>query len=150
MLNTLENAPGARSARKRVGRGPGSTLGKTCGRGHKGQNSRSGSRKRIGFEGGQMPIHRRLPKRGFKSLFHQDYSIVNLSSIIACKKLDRADKIDQESLVKSGLVRNMKLPLKILGDVEVKEKLNIEANKFSVSAKEKIEKAGGTVTLTSA
>lgn len=150
MLNTLENAPGARSARKRVGRGPGSTLGKTCGRGHKGQNSRSGAKRRIGFEGGQMPIHRRLPKRGFKSLFRQEYSIVNLSSIISCDKLNKGEKIDQESLVKSGLVRNMKLPLKVLGDFEVTETLNIEANKFSVSAKEKIEKAGGTITLISA
>jgi large subunit ribosomal protein L15 len=147
MLNTLENAPGARPTRKRVGRGPGSTLGKTCGRGHKGQNARSGSKKRIGFEGGQMPLHRRLPKRGFKSIFRQEYSIVNLSTIIGSKKLDRSGKIDQAGLIKAGLVRSMKLPLKILGDTEIEEKLTIEADKFSASAKEKIEKTGGSALI---
>ena len=147
MLNTLENAPGARASRKRVGRGPGSTLGKTCGRGHKGQNARSGSKKRIGFEGGQMPLHRRLPKRGFKNIFRQEYSIVNLSTIIGSKKLDRSGKIDQASLIKAGLVRSMKLPLKILGDTEIEEKLTIEADKFSASAKEKIEKTGGSALI---
>lgn len=148
MLHTLENAPGARKSRKRVGRGPGSTLGKTCGRGHKGQNSRSGSKRRIGFEGGQMPIHRRLPKRGFKSLFRQDYSIVNLSAIVNCKKIDQGQKIDQEALIAAGLVKSDKLPLKILGDIEsLTVALNVVADKFSASAKEKIEAVGGTAVL---
>ncbi|PCI30542.1 MAG: 50S ribosomal protein L15 [SAR324 cluster bacterium] len=147
MLHTLENAPGARKKRKRVGRGPGSTLGKTCGRGHKGQNSRSGSKRRIGFEGGQMPLHRRLPKRGFKSLFRQEYSIVNLSAIMASPKVDKNEKINLESLKGAGLVRNLKLPLKVLGDQTVDLSLNIEATKFSASAKEKILAAGGTATV---
>jgi len=147
MLHTLENAPGARKKRKRVGRGPGSTLGKTCGRGHKGQNSRSGSKRRIGFEGGQMPLHRRLPKRGFKSLFRQEYSIVNLSAIMASPKVDKNEKINLESLKGAGLVRNLRLPLKVLGDQTVDVSLNIEATKFSASAKEKILAAGGTATV---
>ena len=147
MLHTLENAPGARKARKRVGRGPGSTLGKTCGRGHKGQNSRSGAKRRIGFEGGQMPIHRRLPKRGFKNLFRQEFSIVSLSAIVANKKIDADKKIDQGVLCEAGLVRNAKLPIKILGDVAVEVSLNIEADKFSASAKKKIEAAGGNAAV---
>lgn len=148
MLHTLENAPGSRSSRKRVGRGPGSTLGKTCGRGHKGQNSRSGSKRRIGFEGGQMPIHRRLPKRGFTNIFRQEYYIVNLSAIVSNKKLDLANTVNQESLIAAGLVRNTKLPVKILGDIAVEAPLKIEADKFSASAKEKIEAAGGSAIVT--
>ncbi|MCP4750250.1 MAG: 50S ribosomal protein L15 [Proteobacteria bacterium] len=148
MLHKLENAPGAANKnRRRVGRGAGSTLGKTSGRGHKGQNSRSGSKRRIGFEGGQMPIHRRLPKRGFKNIFRQEYSIVNLGDIVECKKIDRSGVVNIESLIKAGLVRNDKLPLKILGDGTVEGALTIEAQKFSASAEKKILDSGGTATV---
>ena len=143
MLNNLENATGARKKRKIVGRGPGSTLGKTCGRGHKGQNSRSGSKRRIGFEGGQMPLHRRLPKRGFNNIFRKEINIVNLSSIVDCKKLDLSQVINSEVLVKAGLIRNNNNLLKILSDGEVKVSLKIEAHKFSSAAEKKIKEAGG-------
>ncbi len=132
MLHNLENPPGAaHKNRKRVGRGPGSTDGKTSGRGHKGQNSRSGSRRRVGFEGGQMPLHRRLPKRGFKNIFRQEYSIVNIASITTCKKLDLSKPINAEVLVESGLIRNGKLPVKILGDGSLDVAITIEADKCS-------------------
>ena len=148
MLHNLENAPGASTKkRKRIGRGQGSTLGKTSGRGHKGQNSRSGSKKRIGFEGGQMPIHRRLPKRGFNNIFRQEYSIVNISDILSCKKIDLDKPIDAEILVESGLIRNIKHPVKILGDGTLDKALTIEANKFSASAEKKISDAGGKATI---
>ena len=147
MLHSLENPPGARKQRKRIGRGTGSTLGKTSGRGQKGQNSRSGAKRRIGFEGGQMPIHRRLPKRGFKNIFATDYSIVNLSAIAASKKLDLSKPIDIAALKGAGLVRKTGNLVKVLGDVEPKVSLKIEAHKFSVSAKTKIEAAGGTATV---
>ncbi len=148
MLHNLENPPGAaHKNRKRVGRGPGSTDGKTSGRGHKGQNSRSGSRRRVGFEGGQMPLHRRLPKRGFKNIFRQEYSIVNIASITACKKLDLGKPINAEILVESGLIRNAKLPVKILGDGSLDVALTIEADKFSSSAEKKITEAGGKATV---
>ena len=148
MLHNLENAPGASNKnRKRVGRGAGSTLGKTSGRGHKGQNSRSGSKKRIGFEGGQMPIHRRLPKRGFKSIFRQEYSIVNISDIVACKKIDLDKPITAEILSESGLIRNLKQPVKILGDGTLDKPLTIEADKFSASAEKKISNAGGKANI---
>jgi len=116
MLHNLENAPGAENRKKRrVGRGPGSTLGKTSGRGHKGQNSRSGSRRRVGFEGGQMPLHRRLPKRGFKNIFRKIYNIVNLGDIVECKKLKLDGTINSDVLAEAGLIRDNKLPLKVLG-----------------------------------
>ena len=148
MLHNLENAPGAETKkRRRVGRGPGSTLGKTCGRGHKGQNSRSGSRRRVGFEGGQMPLHRRLPKRGFKNIFSKAYNIVNLGEITLCKKLKLDGTINSESLAMAGLIRDNKLPLKILGDGTVETALTIEANKFSASAEKKVTDAGGKISI---
>jgi len=147
MLNTLEAAPGSTKDRKRVGRGPGSTLGKTCGRGHKGQNSRSGSKRRIGFEGGQMPLHRRVPKRGFKNIFSKNYNVINLDDIIKSKKLDSKAVVTPATLAQAGLIRDNNLPLKVLGEGELENPLTIEAHRFSVSAEKKILGTGGTVKL---
>ncbi len=148
MLHNLENAPGAEyKKRRRVGRGPGSTLGKTSGRGHKGQNSRSGSKRRVGFEGGQMPLHRRLPKRGFKNIFRKIFNIVNLGDIVECKNLKLDGTITSQALVDAGLIRNNKLPLKILGDGAVETALTIEAHKFSASAEKKVTDAGGKISI---
>ena len=147
MLHTLESAPGSQKNRKRIGRGPGSTLGKTCGSGHKGQKSRSGSKFRIGFEGGQMPLHRRLPKRGFTNIFRDEFSIVNLVDIETSKKLDKGQLINIESLIDCGLVKNDRFPVKILGNGDISSPIKIEANKFSAAAEKKIADAGGTATL---
>lgn len=148
MLHNLQNAPGAESkSRKRIGRGPGSTDGKTAGRGHKGQNARSGARRRVGFEGGQMPLHRRLPKRGFKNIFRKTYNIVNLGDIVSCKRLKLDALINREALTEAGLIRNNDLPLKILGDGTVEMILNIEANKCSASAEKKVTEAGGKISI---
>ena len=148
MLHNLENAPGVKNRKKRrVGRGPGSTLGKTSGRGHKGQNSRSGSRRRVGFEGGQMPLHRRLPKRGFKNIFRKIYNIVNLGDIVECKKLKLDGTINSDVLAEAGLIRDNKLPLKVLGEGAVEAALTIEAHKFSASAEKKVTDAGGKISI---
>ncbi|MDX2471556.1 MAG: 50S ribosomal protein L15 [SAR324 cluster bacterium] len=147
MLQNLENAPGARKNRKRVGRGPGSTDGKTCGRGHNGYLSRSGSTKRIGFEGGQMPLHIRLPKRGFTNIFRVEFLTVNVAEIEACEKLDKSQLIDVNALRAAGLVGRKELPLKVLGNGDIKSKISVKVDKISASAKEKIEKAGGSVEL---
>ncbi len=148
MLHNLQNAPGAENKkRRRVGRGSGSTLGKTAGRGHKGQNSRSGSKRRVGFEGGQMPLHRRLPKRGFKNIFRKTFNIVNLGDIVNCKKLKLDGVINRDALVDAGLIRDNQLPLKILGDGVLETTLNIEANKFSASAEKKVTDAGGKISI---
>ncbi len=144
MLHNLENSPGARKNKKRLGRGPGSTDGKTSGRGHKGYLSRSGSKKRIGFEGGQMPLHIRLPKRGFSNaIFKKVYSTVNLGEIETCAKLDKTQPINLGALQAAGLVSRRNQLLKILGDGELTSKINIQADAFSATAKEKIEKVGG-------
>jgi len=124
--------------RKRVGRGMGSGMGKTSTRGHKGQRSRSGSRMMRGFEGGQMPLHRRMPKRGFTNIFRKEFAIVNLDQLITLGE----STINPEVLRKAGLVR-AKLPVKILGEGELKSALTVQAHKFSKSAQEKITKAGG-------
>ena len=148
MLHNLEKAPGsAHKNRKRIGRGPGSTDGKTSGKGHKGQNARSGRKRRIGFEGGQMPIHRRLPKRGFNNIFRQEYVIVNLGDITKNKKIDQSKPITVSALVECGLIKNEKLPVKILGDGGLEAAITIEAHKFSASAEKKIQEAGGTATV---
>lgn len=147
MLHALEKAPGSTHKRKIVGRGPGSTLGKTSGRGHKGQKSRSGSKSRIGFEGGQMPLHRRLPKRGFTSLFRKEYSIVNLGDIASCDKIDLTKEISLQVLIESGLVKDAKLPVKVLAQGTLDKSIKIEAHKFSSSAEKKIVEAGGTATV---
>jgi large subunit ribosomal protein L15 len=124
--------------RKRVGRGMGSGMGKTSTRGHKGQRSRSGSRMIRGFEGGQMPLHRRMPKRGFTNIFRKEYSIVNLEALAALGETE----ITPDVLRKAGVIKT-KHPVKILGDGELKSALTVHAHKFSKSAQEKITKAGG-------
>lgn len=150
MLHSLENAPGSKKSRKRLGRGPGSTLGKTSGRGHKGALSRSGSKKRIGFEGGQMPLHIRLPKRGFTNIFRQAFLTVNVGEIEACEKLNKAETITIDALKAAGLISKKDQPVKVLGNGELKSKITIEAHKFSASAAEKIQAAGGTATVVEA
>ena len=137
-LSNLRAPKKANSNKKRVGRGMGSGMGKTSTRGHKGQRSRSGSRMMRGFEGGQMPLHRRLPKRGFTNIFRTEYTILNLDRIA---QLGEAD-VTLESLVKAGLAKDGAL-VKVLGDGELKNKVNVQAHKFSKSAQEKITKAGG-------
>jgi large subunit ribosomal protein L15 len=137
-LSTIRAPRKASEKRKRVGRGMGSGMGKTSTRGHKGQGSRSGSRLLRGFEGGQMPLHRRLPKRGFKNIFREEYAVVNLERLA-----DLGDtEITPEVLKKAGVVNGNKR-VKILGNGELKSALTIRAHKFSKSAQEKITKAGG-------
>jgi large subunit ribosomal protein L15 len=123
---------------KRVGRGMGSGMGKTSTRGHKGQRSRSGSRLLRGFEGGQMPLHRRIPKRGFKNIFREEYAVVNLDRLAGLGETE----ITPEVLKKAGVVHGKK-PVKILGNGELKAAITVHAHKFSKSAQEKITKAGG-------
>jgi large subunit ribosomal protein L15 len=137
-LSNIRAPKKASEKRKRVGRGMGSGMGKTSTRGHKGQRSRSGSRMIRGFEGGQMPLHRRMPKRGFTNIFRQEYSIINLEKLAG---LDETT-INPEVLSKAGLINN-KHRVKILGDGELSKALTVQAHKFSKSAQEKITKAGG-------
>ncbi len=137
-LHELGPRKGSRHAAKRVGRGPGSGTGKTAGRGHKGQRSRSGFSARPGFEGGQMPLVRRVPKRGFTNIFRIEYSTVNVSTLAS---LD--GEVSPESLLERGMVRRGR-PVKILGDGEISKALTVRAHKFSRSARQKIEAAGGT------
>ncbi len=137
-LSTLRPPKGATANRKRVGRGMGSGMGKTSTRGHKGQRSRSGSRMMRGFEGGQMPLHRRVPKRGFTNIFRKEYRIVNLERLLELGEKN----ITQEILVKHRLAGKNDL-IKVLGDGELKAAITVQAHKFSKSAQEKITKAGG-------
>ena len=137
-LSNLRAPKKANSNKKRVGRGMGSGMGKTSTRGHKGQRSRSGSRMMRGFEGGQMPLHRRLPKRGFTNIFRTEYTVLNIDRIASLGGGD----VTLETLVKAGLAKNGDL-VKVLGDGELKKKVNVQAHKFSKSAQEKITKAGG-------
>jgi len=139
-LNELKPAPGAVRPRKRVGRGPGSGLGKTSGRGEKGQKSRSGFGQREGFEGGQMPLHRRVPKRGFNNKWRKEYAAVNLEKLAI---FDAGTIVTPELLVKRGIVKNLRDGLKVLGDGELKEAITVRAHKFSASTQEKIAAAGG-------
>lgn len=141
-LSTLRPPKGATANRKRVGRGMGSGMGKTATRGHKGQGSRSGSRLMRGFEGGQMPLHRRLPKRGFTNIFRTEYRIVNLERLAGLGE----KSITLEVLVARGLAGKTDL-VKVLGDGELKSALHVQAHKFSKSAQEKIAKAGGKVEV---
>lgn len=141
-LNNLKAPAGATHKKKRVGRGPGSGLGKTSGRGNKGQKSRSGYSQKRGFEGGQMPLHRRLPKRGFTNIFKREWAEVNLSDLE--RIFDTGATVTPEALVKHGLVRKSKLDsIVVLGRGELKKSLTISAHRFSASAREKIEAAGG-------
>ncbi len=137
-LHDLSPAKGSRRARKRLGRGPGSGTGKTAGRGHKGQKSRSGYSRRLGFEGGQMPLVRRVPKRGFTNIFRKEVAIVNLRDLV-----DFEGEVNPETLLERGLVRRG-LAVKILGDGEIGAALQVKAHRFSRSAREKIEAAGGS------
>ena len=143
-LGSLKSAPGAVRTGKRRGKGHGSGNGGTAGRGHKGQRSRSGSKKRAWFEGGQMPLQRRLPKRGFTNIFKKEVQIVNLMDLERVKK---AKEIDLDVLHEAGLIKKKNVPVKILGEGEVKGALAISAHAFSGSAKEKIEKAGGSIKI---
>ena len=141
-LNNLHPAPGSTHKKRRVGRGPGSGLGKTSGRGEKGQKSRSGYSGKRGFEGGQMPLHRRLPKRGFTNIFKTDYAVVHVSDL---ERFDNGASVDEATLRQAGLVKGSHDGVKVLGDGELSKKLTVSATKFSKTAREIIEKAGGTV-----
>jgi len=140
-LSNLRAPRKANENKKRVGRGMGSGMGKTSTRGHKGQGSRSGSSLMRGFEGGQMPLHRRLPKRGFTNIFKTEYEVVNLDRLAGLG----AKEITPESLRKAGVVTSRKALVKVLGSGELSVALTVHAHKFSKSAQEKIEKAGGTI-----
>jgi large subunit ribosomal protein L15 len=140
-LDDLSPAEGSRQNRKRVGRGPGSGLGKTAGRGEKGQKSRSGYSRRPGFEGGQMPLVRRVPKRGFTNIFRKENAVVNVADLAA--REDLPERVDPEVLAAHGLVRRGKR-VKVLGDGEIGRALTVAAHRFSESARAKIEAAGGT------
>ena len=148
-INELRDNPGARKGRVRVGRGIGSGLGKTAGRGQKGQKSRSGVAVK-GFEGGQMPLHMRLPKRGFNNIFRLDFAEINLDRLqqaIDAKLVDIKETVTAESLVKTGVLRRAKDGLRLLGRGELKAKLAIEVNGASKTAVAAVEKAGGTVKI---
>ena len=140
-LHELKAAPGSRKEKRRVGRGIGSGLGKTSGRGHKGQGARSGGTKGPAFEGGQLPIHMRLPKRGFNNAeFHKEYAIVNVKDL---SRFEAGSTVTPESLLEAGVIRKMKVGVKILGDGELNVALTVKAHRFSESAVKKIEAAGG-------
>jgi len=142
-LNTLKPAQGSTHKKKRVGRGPGSGLGKTAGRGEKGQKSRSGYSRKIGFEGGQMPLHRRLPKRGFTNIFKKRWLEISLASLEEHFEADA--EITPEVLHDRGLIKKAKYDVVVLGNGEVSKPLRVSAHRFTKSAREKIEKAGGAV-----
>ncbi|HID16080.1 MAG TPA: 50S ribosomal protein L15 [Candidatus Atribacteria bacterium] len=144
-LENLNPNPGARKASKRVGRGTGSGHGKTSTRGHKGQNARSGGGTRPGFEGGQMPYIRRIPKRGFKNISRKEYAIVNLYTLE--KEFNAGDVVDIKALEAKGIVKKLKDGIKILGEGELTKELTVRAHKFSKTAVEKIEAAGGKVEV---
>ena len=144
-LNNLKPKKGARHAKKRVGRGPGSGHGKTSSRGEKGQKSRSGYTSKLGFEGGQMPLHRRIPKRGFTNIFKKDYAVVNLADL---ERFDNGATVDEAALRSAGLVKGQNDGIKVLGNGKLSKKLTVSATKFSATAKQAIEAAGGTVQET--
>ena len=141
ILNTLRPASGSRKAPKRVGRGPGSGHGKTASRGHKGLKARSGGKPRPGFEGGQMPLQRRLPKRGFTNIFKVEYQVVNVKDL---QNFEAHAVVTPELLRAAGKIRSLRKPVKILGKGELSVALTVQSDKFSESAKQKITAAGGT------
>jgi large subunit ribosomal protein L15 len=143
-LSNLKYAEGAIKGRKRTGRGEGSGQGVMAGRGHKGYGSRSGSKKRSWFEGGQMPLQRRLPKFGFTNIYRKQYQIVNVGSL---ENLASEKEITQDVLLANGLIRKKRLPVKILGEGNLTKKLNVKVDAISKSAKDKIEKVGGSVVI---
>ena len=143
-LGSLTYAPGSRTKRKKLGRGQGSGLGKTCGKGHKGQRSRAGAKRKIGYEGGQTPLQRRLPKRGFTNIFRKEFQVVNLRDI---ERIGDISKIDPIIMFDKRVIRKRNVPVKILGDGEITKQIEISAHAFSKSAKEKIETAKGKVNI---
>ena len=149
-LSNLRAPKQANSNKKRVGRGMGSGMGKTSTRGHKGQGSRSGSSLMRGFEGGQMPLHRRLPKRGFTNIFRVEYTVINLTRIASVAQEKGVSEIGLDDYKKLGLCSSKKELIKILGNGELTSAISISAHKFSKSAQEKIEKAGGKAILAGA
>ncbi|HHL34003.1 MAG TPA: 50S ribosomal protein L15 [Desulfobulbaceae bacterium] len=141
-LNNLSPEKGARRRNKRVGRGPGSGLGKTAGRGHKGARSRSGFSQKPGFEGGQMPLHRRLPKRGFTNIFKAQYTILSLSDL---DQFEEGSVVDHDALVNVGMVKGKNTLVKVLANGEITKPLTVDVDKVSRGAAEKIAAAGGSV-----
>ena len=146
-LNNLRPPKGATHAKKRVGRGPGSGHGKTASRGSKGAKSRSGFRYKRGFEGGQMPLHRRVPKRGFNNIFRVEYAVVNLDTL--GEVFDAGSEVTPELLRERGLVRDRKALIKVLGRGDISKKLTVRAHKFSGTAASKIAAAGGSTEVLS-
>ncbi len=143
-LQELSPAQGAKKAPKRLGRGTGSGTGKTSARGQKGQNSRSGGGVRPGFEGGQMPLSRRLPKRGFTNIFAKEYAIINISQL---ESFDNGAVVDLNALLENGAVRKQLDGLKVLGNGNLSKKLTVKAKKFTKTAEEKIKAAGGSIEV---
>ncbi|ETI69242.1 MULTISPECIES: 50S ribosomal protein L15 [Neobacillus] len=143
-LHELKPAEGSRKERKRLGRGIGSGQGKTAGKGHKGQNARSGGGVRLGFEGGQTPLFRRLPKRGFTNVSRKEFAIVNLDTL---NRFEDGTEVTPELLIETGVVSNEKAGIKILANGTLEKKLTVKAHKFSSAAKEAIEAAGGTTEV---
>src|SRR5712691_11108803 len=144
-LNNLHPAKGSTHKKKRVGRGPGSGRGKTAARGEKGQKSRSGYSSKIGFEGGQMPLHRRLPKRGFTNIFKKQWIEVSLGALD--KHFSANDEVTPDVMHHRGIIKKAKHDIVVLGNGEVSKSLKVSAHRFTKSAREKIEKAGGAVTV---
>lgn len=143
-LHELHPAEGSTTAAKRLGRGVGSGLGKTSGKGHKGAKARSGGGKRPGFEGGQMPLYRRVPKKGFTNIFGTDYATVNVENL---NVFEDGAVVDAQALIGAGLIRKAQDGLKVLGNGELTKKLTVKAAKYTASAKEKIEAVGGTAEV---
>ena len=145
-LNNLKPAEGSIHSRRRIGRGPGSGLGGTATRGHKGAKARSGYKRKIGFEGGQMPLQRRVPKAGFKNINHREFQAVNIETLQTLAEAKNLTKVTVNDLMEASLV-NGKLGVKILGNGSLTAKLDVEANAFSKSAEEAIKAVGGTATI---
>lgn len=145
-LNNLKPAEGSTHSRRRIGRGPGSGLGGTSTRGHKGAKARSGYKRKIGFEGGQMPLQRRVPKFGFKNINHKEYFAINLSTLQKLAERNNLEKIGKAELVEAGLISGKEL-IKVLGNGALTAKISVEANAFSKSAEEAIKAVGGNTTI---